>query len=139
LDGDPHVLAGAQLRKEVGDLKGAPQPRLRDGVRRPPAHLAALEVNPAARGPETAAQQVEEGRLAGPVRPDDGPQFAGLYRQGDVLQGDQATEGAAQALGLDGTHGASRRQDRNSPPIPPGTNSTTSTNSAPKYSIQCSV
>ena len=86
---------------------------------------------------EKAADQVEEGGLAGAVRADDRAQLAGLDRHRHVVDGDQAAEMLGDVLDPQQAHDVTLR--RMMPSTPRGKNSTTSTKNRPMNDIQFSV
>jgi len=60
----------------------------------------ALEPDRAARRRQKRGQQIEAGRLAGAVRPDQRVDLAGLDAQIDVIDGDEAAEFTGQSISL---------------------------------------
>ena len=86
---------------------------------------------------EKAADEIEEGGLAGPVGADDGAQFARFDRHGYAVDGDQAAEMLRRVLDTQQAHDAVFRLMR--PSTPRGKNSTISTKKRPTNDIQFSV
>ncbi len=68
--GEHHVVDHRHRRQRLGDLERPHHPEAGDHVRRPALDLAPVEHRPAPVGPVEAGDQVEEGGLAGAVRPD---------------------------------------------------------------------
>src|SRR5581483_5625436 len=104
LDGDFQVFADRQFRKHFGDLEGS-----RDAFPDPPhrelaGNVLAVENDlPGGLGQE-AADQVEEGGLAGAVRADHCAQFAGLNGHRYVVDGHEAAETLRDILDTQQTH-----------------------------------
>jgi hypothetical protein len=69
LQGDTDILAYRKMREDRRDLERAREAHARDRRRRTAGDVAALEADPAAVGSEVG-QQVEAGRLAGTIGPD---------------------------------------------------------------------
>ena len=83
---------------------------------------------------EKAADQVEEGGLAGAVRADHGAQFAGLDDHRHLVDRDQAAEMLGDVLDAQQAHVLAFRPKI--PSTPRGKNSTISTKNAPMNDIQ---
>src|SRR5579883_2751199 len=107
-------------------------------MRRNPRHILAVEGDRAGARPEEAADQVEEGRLAGAVRTDDGAQLAALDRHRHVAHGDEAAEILRDAADVEEAHAAAFRRCRN-PRSPRGKNITTRTKRRPMKDCQLVV
>ena len=90
--GHLHVLEHAHARIHVDPLEGAREPRLDDAVRRQPGQLAPLVLDPAPVRPEVPGDEVEEGRLARPVRADDRVLLALLELEVHPVDGDEPPE-----------------------------------------------
>ena len=86
---------------------------------------------------EKAADQVEEGGLAGAVGADHRAQLARLDRHRHVVDGDQAAEMLRDVLDPQQAHDVAFR--RMMPSTPRGKNSTISTKNRPMKDIQFSV
>src|SRR3954470_14869435 len=54
---------------------------------------------------DEAGDHVEERRLAGPVRSDDGRHTLGRHVEGDVVVGDQSAESTGEVIDLEPCHG----------------------------------
>ena len=78
LRGDAHVFQRGGVGQDVGDLVGARDALLRDAVGGQPGDVLAVEQDAAGGRPQHAGQAIEEGALAGAVRPDDGADLAAL-------------------------------------------------------------
>ena len=78
LGGDAHVLERRGIGEDVGDLVGAGDALLRDAVGGQAGDVLAVEQDAPGGRADDAGQAVEEGALAGPVRPDDGADLAAL-------------------------------------------------------------
>ena len=101
------VVEQAHLRPELDVLEGARQaepgePPLREG-----RDVAAEKLDPARRHRQGSRQQVEQGRLARPVRADQADDLAGADLEADVVDGDQPAEALDRAA-----HGEDRRAGR---------------------------
>ena len=137
LDRDAQIFPHRQFGKDLGDLEG-PRHAAPDAARRQQMRDVLAVENDAARcRREEAGDQIEEGRLAGAVRADDGAQLAGLDRHRDIVDGDQAAEMLRDVFDLEQTHDAAFR--RMMPSTPRGKNKTTSTKNRPINDIQFSV
>src|SRR5581483_4188567 len=90
LDRDPQILADRQLGEDFGDLEGAGDAERDALVGRKPRDLLAVEENRAVRRREKPADEVEEGCLAGAVGADHGAKLAGLDRERNVVDRDEA-------------------------------------------------
>ena len=84
LQRDAHVLEHGQMRKHRGDLERAHESHARDRRRPRAGDLAAVEEDLAARRRQEMRQQVEAGRLAGAVGPDQRVDRAAADSQVDV-------------------------------------------------------
>ena len=95
--GESEVLPHRQPREDVRALERARDPAARHRVRAGAAIGRALEEDAPGGGREVARDQVEQRRLAGAVRPDDGPPLARRDRQGHAVDGRQRAEAAGGA------------------------------------------
>ena len=86
--GDQEVLPHGELREELDALERATDAALRATVHAEAAHVLAVQPDRAAVGAEHAEHAVEEGRLAGAVRPDQPDALALLDREVEVVEGD---------------------------------------------------
>src|SRR3954447_12723446 len=98
-----------------------------------------LPVEPDAAGGrgQKSTDQVEEGRFARAIGPDDRAQFAVLDGHRHAADGDQAAEVARDVLDLEQAHDAALRWMM--PSTPRGKNSTTITKHSPMKDIQIAV
>jgi hypothetical protein len=101
LHGQSHVLQHGEGREHVGELERAPDPETGARGRAPPGDVPALEEDTAFARAILPAQQVEEGRLARPVGPDDGLQGERGDVQADVIDRDVAAEADGEVAGGD--------------------------------------
>ena len=102
--------------------------------------VAALEPDVPGARRERAGDQVEEGALAGAVRPDDRGQAAGEEARGHVGERREAAEALGEPLDLEDRRGAHRlAQWVSEPQTPRGKNRIRSTNNVPTTSCQCTV
>ncbi len=81
---EPDVLEHGQQREDAGDLEGPPESRLRAPVHGLVCHVPAGELDPPRGRPHQPREQVEERRLAGPVRPDDPEELTGRHLEPDT-------------------------------------------------------
>ena len=95
---DEEVLQDGGVLEELDVLEGARQAERRDAMRRQRGDVAAREPNAPAVGGVDAAHQVEERRLAGSVRSDDGEHLALLDVEAHVVDGTNAPEADRQVL-----------------------------------------
>ena len=101
LDGEPHVLGDAEARKEIGQLERAAEAEPGALRRAQAGHVLPVDQDRAVGGAQLARDQVEVGRLAGAVRPDDGGELAGPEGAGDVIDRDMAAEADGQVARLE--------------------------------------
>src|SRR5690349_25126760 len=92
LQRDADVLEDRQVREHRGNLERANEPEPRDRRRTRPGDLAAVEEDLAARRRQEMREQVEAGRLAGAVRPDQRVNGPAADREIHVVDGDEALE-----------------------------------------------
>jgi hypothetical protein len=92
LQADAHVLEHREVREGGRDLERAhhPEARHRRGSLR--GDVPALVDDAAARGDQELGQQVEDGRLARPVGPDQRMDAAPAHAQVHVVDGNEALE-----------------------------------------------
>ena len=101
-----------QLGEDLGDLEGARHAELATRWCAGRSVMSRPSKQDAARGRrEEAADQIEEGGLAGAVGADHGAQLARLDRERDVVDGDQAAEGARDVLDLEQAHACTLRRE----------------------------
>jgi len=96
LGSDTHVLQRRQVGKDVGDLEGAADTQVRTAGVGKASDVLAFKQDLPGRGLEGAAEQVEQGGLTGPVRPDDGVQGALANLDAHVVHGPQGRKVFAQ-------------------------------------------
>ena len=101
LDGDAHVLEDGRPGQDVGDLVRAGDGLARDAVGSQPGDVLAVEDDAPSRRAEHSGEAVEEGRLAGAVGPDDGPDLATGHGHAHVVESAQPAELHAEALGAE--------------------------------------
>jgi hypothetical protein len=87
-----HVLEHGQTREDVGPLERAPDAETAEIVRRDARDVAPVELHVAAIGPKVARDQVEQGRLAGAVGPDDRGDAGARDVQAHAADGHEAVE-----------------------------------------------
>src|SRR5207248_5538501 len=89
---DEHVLERGHVLEEADVLERATDAALRDRVRWLPGHVMAVEDDPPRGRLVDAREHVEEGRLAGAVRPDQRDDRPARDGEVDVVRGDQTAE-----------------------------------------------
>ncbi len=124
LRAQPHVLEDRQRWADGGHLHGARESGAGPARRRPCGDVLAAKPDlPRARRRE-AGEQVDQRRLAGPVRADERAQLAIVQHQPHILDGLQPAEAAAKPARLedDVAHAAGRPadHDRHTPDSPRG-------------------
>ncbi len=97
---DDEVVDDRRLVEQARRLKGAADPELRHPVGPEARHVPALKHDAPGSRTVKAADQVEEGRLAGAVGTDDGVDLALLEGGGDLLDGRQPAEPLGERLDL---------------------------------------
>ena len=100
LHGQAHVFDHAQIREQVGELKRPPQARQRALGNTQTRQLAAIQRDAARRRFDLPRNQIEIGRFARTVGPDDGRQRARLKRATDRIDGHVAAEPDCEVFGL---------------------------------------
>ncbi len=106
VEADLDVLSDGHALEELHELERAHQALRGDLVLPHPRDVLAGKFDRACRGREEARHHVEEGRLAGPVRADDGEQAALRDLQTDVAVGRQAGEALGQIAYREQRHGS---------------------------------
>ena len=96
-----HVVDHAHVEEEPQRLERARYAALRDRVRRQPTRLVAVEQDLAGFGPVDPGDQVEQRRLAGPVRPDHADDLVLVDDEVEVVDHDEAAERHRQATELE--------------------------------------
>ena len=114
-EGGLDVLVHRELGEDVGALEGAGDPHAADLVRGDAGDVAALQHHLAAIRLRVPGDQIEERRLAGAVRADDGGDAPLLDVQAHVVGGDEARERFAQACGRRASSPALSRQTARAP------------------------
>jgi hypothetical protein len=104
LGGEQAVRHDGQAREEVRDLVRARKTESRPPMRRHVGDVLPEELDPSARRQLLAADEAEQRRLAGPVRPDDRPAFPLLDREAHAVDGAQPTERLADVRQLQDDH-----------------------------------
>src|SRR6266404_764638 len=89
---DAHIFQNRQVRKSSRYLKGANHAHARDSRRPRARDLAAVVEDLAASGREESREQVEAGRLARTVRPDQRMDRSALDMQIDAVDRDESLE-----------------------------------------------
>src|SRR6266702_7388667 len=139
------VVEHRQAAEQRGDLECATEPAAHSDSLRGARHVLAAEQDPAGGGRERSHQHVDEGGLAGAVRPDQGVARAGLQTEIDVVGHGERAEALAQPVRFersahDFLRSLASRASR-IPRIPPRANITTSTSITPipkpQYSGNC--
>jgi hypothetical protein len=100
LQRDAHVLQHGQVRKHCRDLERASEPKPRDVSRLQRSDVAAIEHDAPARRCEELREEVEAGRLAGAIRPDQSVNAAALDAQIHRSHRDETGEFLGQILRL---------------------------------------
>src|SRR5438552_3937824 len=93
---DAHVVEAGHVVEEPDVLEGASDAPSRDLVGLRPGDVTAVENDSSAGWRKKSGQNVEEGRLAGTVRPDQGEDLSSLDVEADVVDRNQAAEALGQ-------------------------------------------
>ena len=93
-----HVVDGRHEREQPNVLKRARDAGRGDAVRRPPVYARAAKDDLARRRRINAGDRVEQRRLAGPVRADDGRNRTGVHTERHVVHRNQFSEALRDAL-----------------------------------------
>jgi ATP-binding cassette, subfamily B, bacterial len=94
------VLQHRHVGDDLHDLEGPGDPQLADPVRAGVGDIPTAEEDPAAIHSVEAGDAVEQGALAGAVRPDDAHDLSLVHPEGDIVVGEQSPEALADALHL---------------------------------------
>jgi len=104
--GHQHVLQQGEPGEDTGQLERAAQAEAEDLLRGRAGDAAAAEVDLAGVGPLVAGHDVEQGGLAGPVRPDQAGDRAFRHGQRAAVERLHAAEGLGDLIGPQlGGHG----------------------------------
>src|SRR6202030_4654239 len=102
-------LLDGELRKDRNELKRACESLLGKFDRTDAGDALSPKQNVAGRGLKEPGEQVDQGRLAGAVRPDGGDELVGGNSDADVLQRAEFAESFADPAGLEESAHASAR------------------------------
>src|SRR5262249_8633191 len=131
-------LEHREIGKDLDELERAGHAEPRQAHRPGIADLAVLEADPSGAWPDDAGQNVDQGRLAGAVGPDDRDEFAVVHAEATAVEGaDRAVE-LAEPVGFEDharPAGAGRRRVAR-PTSPSGARMTITASIAPKISRQ---
>src|SRR6185437_12244540 len=133
LGGNADVLEHGEFGENLGNLESPGHPERDALMRRQSGDVAAVEADGAGGRREKSADQVEEGGLAGAVRPDDRAQFALRHIERNLAHRDEIAEALGDVVDFEHVHALLRCRK---PSNPRGKNSTTRTNSSPTNDIQ---
>ena len=100
-----HIFEHGEILEETDRLEGPGDAELDDAVGEPVRDVFALEADCPPVGAVVPGDEVEDRRLARPVRadePDDGPL---LHVEGDFVYGHQSAEGLGEVLKIQQAHG----------------------------------
>src|SRR5207249_10077037 len=89
------------FRSDGRDLEGAHEPHARDGGGLAARDVATVEADAPRRRRQEVREEVEAGRLAGPVGPDQRVDRASPHAEADVPHGHEAAELLGEPLGLE--------------------------------------
>jgi hypothetical protein len=134
---DAQVLEHRELGEDLGHLKGARHAELHAPMGGKRRDVDPVEGDPSRARRKKAADQVEEGRLAGAVRSDDGAQLSLRHAKRDAVHGHEIAEALGDIIDFQDVHAALLRAM--TPNRPRGKNNTTATNSMPTKDIQLTV
>src|SRR5262249_18347013 len=144
------VVAEGELVEQVDELEASRDPRLDPLIGRLLGHVAAFEQDLAAVGPQEAAHQVDERRLARAVRADQRQHFSGVDLEVDVVDRAIFAKRFGDGAGLEQAHVSASSRDApdllifaitcsTAPMIPFGSASTSATSTTPSNSCQYTV
>jgi hypothetical protein len=102
---ESHILGDRQIGEQVGDLEGAADAEVRAPVRRHARDVAPLQEHATRGRPDHTGDGVEEGGLAGTVRPDHGASLAFAQAQRNTFDRRQCAEADAHVLELQNRRG----------------------------------
>src|SRR5262249_38138750 len=98
------VVEGGHLLEERRELKRAHEPARGDLMRSQARDVFAVEDDRATGGPQETAQEIEAGRLPGPIGTDQPDDFALVDTELDVVDRGQAAEEPGEPVGLEERH-----------------------------------
>src|SRR5262249_16341589 len=101
---DTDILVHGQLGKDLRDLEGARHAANDALMGRKAGNVVSVEDDRASARRKIAADQVEEGGLAGAIRPDDCAKLAFCDIKRNVAYGDKAAEPLGDAFDLEDVH-----------------------------------
>src|SRR5262245_14584863 len=135
---DAQIIRHRQAHERPRQLEAARQAQMRAPIGRQSIERAPLEMHRAGLVVERAANAIDEGALARPIRTDQAQAFALRDIEVDPLQRDEAAEPFAHSLDFEQgcAHGLARlwRQSSTNPRIPLGAITTKPTNKTPTIS-----
>src|SRR5712692_5672981 len=99
-----HVRQDRQVRERADDLEGTRQAEQADGMGLEPDDAAPAEADLAGIGAEEARDEIEDRRLAGPIRPDQTQDLTGGHLQRQTVHGLQAAESLGHRAELEQAH-----------------------------------
>src|ERR1700729_4006956 len=101
LQRDAHVLQRRQMREHCRDLKRSNQAEPRHIGRRHRRDVLSLVEDLTRRRPQKLGEQIETGRLAGPIRTDQGVNTAATHLEADVAYSKESREFLGQSVGFE--------------------------------------
>src|SRR5215217_1432914 len=116
---DHHRRPDVRVPRRPHHLEDGPEPGAGAPVRRPASDLLVLEQDAAAVSPEKPTNAVKKSRLAGPVRPDQASERAGLDGEANLLHGLDGAERLRDRVDHEGRrvrHGPTIRRGYRVPP-----------------------
>ena len=95
-----HVLKDGEIGQQPHELKSPDQPEAGYGVRRETGNVPSLKGYGSGSGRDEAGDEVEEGRLAGPIRAYEADYLAFPHAQGKRVDGAETAEKLGQFVRL---------------------------------------
>jgi len=120
LDGEEEVLGHGEVREERVDLEGPREAERGAPLGREVRHVLAEEDDAAGGGRDLAGDEVEERRLARPVRADDAAALSWFEGQVDLLDRPEPAEGPGDSRDGERRCHGHRRAPRRAPTMPFG-------------------
>ena len=113
--GETYILGDAEAGKKISELEGPANPAIRPLRRAQARDVGAVEDDRAAARAQLAGDEIEIGRLAGAVGPNDRREFTRTESARNAVDGDMAAEADGEVFGFEGSGHARFESCRSAP------------------------